>query len=221
MSYKTIIVEDVRENRGWRKSLTVVKGEVYAHTRGYSLYKTIKQRLGDNYEFANNYKNVNFNFESFDSFVDWCHTKYGYLNKEINGRYWAIDKDLKGVGNYCPEGCMFVPNYINSSVLDSSKIRGDLPLGVTYRNKNYDMINELKNCYSSSVKIDGKRTHLGYYSSPADAHRAWQKAKADVLKDYISRDEILEHEELLEVMLGIIGRLENSYKNGEETICLL
>lgn len=221
MKYKTIIVEDVKEGSNWQKCVTVEVGKVYGHTRGYHLYKTIKGRFRDNYEFTENYKDVNFNFESFDSFVDWCHTKYGYLKKEINGRYWAIDKDLKGFGNYCPEGCMFVPNYINSSVLDSSKIRGDLPLGVTYRNKNYDMINELKNCYSSSVKIDGKRTHLGYHPSPADAHRAWQKAKADVLKDYISRDEILEHEELLEVMLSIISRLEKSYKDGEETICLV
>lgn len=218
---KTIVVDDVKCDLGWKKCLTVVKGEVYAHTRGYALYKGIRQRLKESYQFSDNYIDVDFKFDSFDSFVDWCHTKYGYMNKELNGRYWAIDKDLKGFGSYSPEGCMFVPNYINSSILDSEKIRGNLPLGVTYRNKNPDMVNELKNCYSSSVKLDGKRVHLGYHPTPNSAHRAWQKAKIDVLKGYTLRDEVLRHGELQQAMRNLISRLESSYQDGEETISLL
>lgn len=221
MGYKTIVVDDVMDDCGWKRCLTVVKGEVYAHTRGYSLYKTIHQRLKESYKFAENYSTVKFKFESFDCFVDWCHTKYGYMNKEPNGKYWAIDKDLKGFGDYCPEGCIFVPNYINSSVLASEKIRGNLPLGVTYRNKNVDMVNELKNCYSASVKLDGKRVYLGYHSTPLSAHRAWQEAKIKVLKDYSSREQVIGHEELRRAMSDIILRLETAYRGGEETISLV
>ena len=46
---------------------------------------------------------------------------------------FVLDKDILKIGNkvYSPETCRFVPVYLNSLLIDSGAIRGDLPLGVS------------------------------------------------------------------------------------------
>lgn len=133
---KTITHPDVFEDGQWKKCLVLVKGQLYAHTRGYTVWKSIVRRCEKDGKFAEEYPSyigTENRFCDFQEFASWANEQYGYMNKEKNGNYWSIDKDISGIGHYCEEGCLFVPNYINASILDSKAIRGDLPLGVVYR----------------------------------------------------------------------------------------
>ena len=50
---------------------------------------------------------------------------------------------------------------------------------------------------------------------------AWQDAKIKVLREYSSREDVVDHEELREVMYKIIQKLEAEHRNNEETISLV
>lgn len=221
---KTIVVPDVKKNDLYLKSCVIEKGKVYAHTRSYVLWKTINRRVSSEkvHSVFPNYKKSRVDFESFQEFAEWCNNQYGYMNKEDNGNYWSIEKDLTAGGVY-NEKCLFVPNFVNACVLDSLKIRGGLPLGVVYRKKNKDMINELKSCYLSNIKKDGKLQHLGYFTSPKDAHRSWQKSKVEIIREYASREVVKSHIKLKNRLLEIARNIEIDYINGLETkeiLCL-
>ena len=209
---KTVICEDVFEKGEWKKCITLVKGQLYGHTRAYTLWKSINRRCKEDGIFVDSYpsyKGVENKFLDFQDFAGWATVQFGYTNREVNGNYWSIDKDISGVRDYCKQGCLFVPNYINSSVLDSKRARGNLPIGVVYRNKNSDMVNELRNCYGSSVKKDGKRIHCGYYDSPEGAHRAWQKMKIEVLMEYCTRHVVEYHTDLKRHLTRIIRNIKH------------
>jgi hypothetical protein len=218
MKYKYIIVPDFIIDNQWGKCKTLIKGELYGFSRAYSLWKTINRRVNSESVHLNfpNYSLTKNEFEDFQDFASWCNDQFGYMNKETNGNYWSIEKDIRAGSNY-NKLCLFVPNYINASVLDSEKIRGELPLGVVYRKKNKDMKQELTNCYLSNVKKDGKRIHLGYHSNAFDAHRAWQKSKIDIMREYIKREEVSEHLTLIANYLPLIERIEDDYLNFRET----
>jgi len=222
---KTITHEDVFEDGEWKKCLVLIKGQLYAHTRAYTVWKSINRRCDKDNQFMvdyPSYEGTENRFESFQEFAEWANSKYGYMHKEKNGNYWSIDKDISGIGHYCKEGCLFVPNYINASILDSKRIRGDLPLGVAYRKRNKDMKSELKNCYLSNVKNSGKRVYCGYHETPESAHRAWQEKKLEILKEYLSREEVLDHKELKFHMERIIDWLQSDYDNylvTEDLLC--
>ena len=85
-----------------------------------------------------------------------------------------LDKDIlvPGCRVYSPSTCNFVPDYINALLLASDSARGDLPLGVT----------RFKERYMCQVRTGGREKRISsYHSTPQDAHKAWQIAKADVI----------------------------------------
>lgn len=102
-----------------------------------------------------------------------------------------LDKDILFLGNkhYSKETCAFIPHYLNSLLLRRQRFRGEYPLGVTRRSgkNNYKrpLIAQL------NILVDGVQKHvgLGYFSDPLEAHKAWQRAKADniycVLQSYL------------------------------------
>ncbi len=100
-----------------------------------------------------------------------------------------LDKDLlvKGNKEYNPSTCVFVPNRVNTVLVDSGAVRGVYPLGVYYKQKTKYMVNELKKPHVAKVSTgDGKgQKHLGMFSSPFEAHKAWQLAKANVIEETI------------------------------------
>lgn len=104
-----------------------------------------------------------------------------------------LDKDLRIYGNreYCPDGCAFIPSRINSLLLDCKSRRGELPLGV-FVNKSV-IKKPYRACVSNGV---GGRIHVGYFTTPAEAHNAWRKAKASVIEetiDWWKNDESVNH----------------------------
>ena len=99
----------------------------------------------------------------FTNFAKWFKGNY------IEG--YHLDKDLLVKDNkiYSPSTCIFVPPEINIFIILSDKSRGSLPLGVTsHREK-----------FRAKIRKDGVMKHLGIFSDPLSAHKAWQKAKLE------------------------------------------
>lgn len=88
----------------------------------------------------------------------------------------SLDKDIlvPGCNIYSPATCAFVPDYINNLLLGSAASRGLLPLGVTKV--------QGRDSYMCQVRTgERSRRVTSYHSAPMNAHKAWQRAKADVI----------------------------------------
>ena len=70
---------------------------------------------------------------NFQNFAKWFDENY----YEIDGDKMCLDKDILRKGNkiYSPNSCVFVPNRINILFIKSDKLRGDLPIGLTYHKR--------------------------------------------------------------------------------------
>ena len=115
-------------------------------------------------------------WHSFSAFRAW------WLNSHREG--WHLDKDLLAAGNreYGPDTCVYVPRWLNNFTEDCGACRGELPIGVCLYKKT--------GRYQSycSNPITGKRHHLGYFTTPEEAHETWLNYKlslAEQLKPYM------------------------------------
>lgn len=120
----------------------------------------------------------------FSSFRDWM--------KLQKWRGLQLDKDILIQGNkeYGPNTCAFVPDYLNGCIILAAQkvFNVELPLGVNYFKKFDHMINELKKPYlvrCARVGNNDKSKHVGYFSNPQDAHKAYQIAKYTQLNEYL------------------------------------
>ena len=88
----------------------------------------------------------------------------------------CLDKDIIAPGSklYSPETCAFVLKATNSFVIASDAIRGEYPTGVSLSKGKGKYIARCKNPFTR------KREHLGYFSTPQDAHEAWRKRKHEL-----------------------------------------
>lgn len=123
-------------------------------------------------------------------FQKWYFDQHCYLDNQGNKLH--LDKDiLSPVGEslYSPETCCLVPQYLNASVSKDlrSKVTRDsgLPLWVSYREKDLDMVNEYSRPYRAKVSFMHKPKRFGSYSNPLDAHRAGQMGKIESLEQII------------------------------------
>ena len=115
---------------------------------------------------------VSEDWHDFANFEKWYNDNY----YEIPGERTECDKDLLVRDNkiYCPEHCRFVPQSINLLTIDSGAIRGQWPIGVSFRKKN--------NKFIARLKIDAKEKHLGYFSTPEQAFLVYKEAKQNEIK---------------------------------------
>lgn len=124
----------------------------------------------------------------------------------------VLDKDLLIPNNkvYCPEACLFIPQWLNVLLLERTRDRGQYPLGVC----------KYKNGFTSSIGNGSgvTKTYLGFYSTPEEAHRVWQQAKINSIQEAIAR---LEQERILgdntykatDRLLQVINQLQNDIDN--------
>lgn len=139
---------------------------------------------------------------------------------ENNVRNWQLDKDILHKGNlaYSPESCVYVPNYINILLIDRAAARGEFPLGVSFHKRS--------NRFQSLVWLNGKRKYLGLFTSPQEAHRAWQVAKIDCIKDAITCYTVesanlgVFDQRIVSSLEGRISILQDDVDNGRETFVL-
>jgi hypothetical protein len=73
--------------------------------------------------------------------------------------------------------------------------------------KSRDMMSEQSKPYRATIKVGSGTKHLGYFSTPEEAHQAWLKAKIELAK------ELAAEQTDPRIAKALINRYEN-YKEG-------
>lgn len=107
----------------------------------------------------------------FSGFMSWMSEQPWHGNE--------LDKDILKPGNkiYCPEFCVFVPQWLNRLMNDCPAARANLPIGVRY----------VRNRFRAEICTDGRRRTIGYFFTQEEAHEAWRKSKATAITEAIER----------------------------------
>lgn len=109
----------------------------------------------------------------------------------MEGQPWMnseLDKDILVPGNdfYSEETARFIPGRINR-LLVCKESNSELPLGVHYKRISNGIPNKSLKPYVAQINtFDGGKKHLGMFSSPEEAHKAWQEAKYENIFEAIS-----------------------------------
>ena len=111
----------------------------------------------------------------FSKFRAWMETQ-DWEGKEL-------DKDILIQGNkhYSPDTCVFVSKEVNYLFLDSAKKRGEHPIGARWCKRDKQ--------FYAQVGINGESKYLGMTRSVEVAHRLWQEAKMQNIKEIAERQE--------------------------------
>jgi len=111
----------------------------------------------------------------FSYFKSWME-RQDWIGKEL-------DKDIlaQGNGHYSPETCLFVSHAINSLLNDNKAKRGLYPVGVSFKKQN--------NKFQAYIKINGIKKHLGLFSTPELAYKAYKTAKYELIKQVALQQE--------------------------------
>ena len=133
----------------------------------------------------------------YPNFYEWLH-KQPNFEKFINGKFWAIDKDIIQKGNkvYCPKLCCLVPPNVNSLFAKSDAIRGEYLIGVSYNKNNNMLFAQCKN------PLINKNVKLGEFSNEHDAFLTYKRYKEKLIKE-IAEIEYSKENISLECYLGM------------------
>ena len=120
---------------------------------------------------------VSEDFKKYSNFKEWCEKQIGFQELDARGNVYALDKDIliKGCNTYSKDTCCFVPSELNSVLLKRGSSRGEHLLGVYYE--------DISKKFHASVKIGGKKKHLGCFNSEVDAFKAYKTAKESYIKE--------------------------------------
>ncbi len=133
-----------------------------------------------------------------------------------------LDKDLLVQGNkhYGPRTAALVPPYLNFLLLTRDTERGEYPIGVTKRSGPYNFTKPLIAQCSNGKGFGCK--HLGYFSDPKEAHKAWQQQKIIQINLTLSRyrKEPCYREDVDKAILSRVSQLEFELAAGIETTFL-
>lgn len=160
-----------------------------------------------------NYSNVSVceEWKRFSVFKAWM--------EQQNWQGKELDKDWIGDGTlYSPDTCVFVTSEQNKLLMDSKNSRGLYPLGVTYKQKAKDMVNEYRRPYRAVIRVNGEFINLGSFGSPEEAHRAWQAAKIEAIQSHIKNPSV--ENALQEAMFKRVAAIQSDMSEGRETLSL-
>lgn len=157
-------------NIGISDSLTPITANG-KHVRAYSVWRGVLRRC-----YSVNFQKKRPNYEGCSVVEEWH--SFANFEKWFTENYvegYDLDKDLLVPGNcvYGPETCVFVAPAINSLLQDKRATCGEFPLGVCFRK-------DLQK-YTAQINTKTGRKRLGHFTTPLEAHRAYQLAKADVI----------------------------------------
>jgi len=153
----------------------------YKMTIGYKIWKSMIQRCYEPYCINKQptYQDATVckKWWNFQTFAEW-HNKNYY---ELLDERVELDKDLIKKGNkiYSPEFCSFVPQSINTLLIKCDKSRGKYPIGVYFHKSS--------NKYTTKVNMNGKRKHLGLFSTPNKAFNVYKEAKENQIKIMVNK----------------------------------
>lgn len=192
---------DFKNKQGlWVRSFTPAQ-KVCARTRAATVWDRVLTR-------CSTLGSIN-KFDGFQEFAEWCQEEYGYLEKELNGSYWGLDKDiLSGYERvYSPKTCLFVPQCIN--VLFKQTSLGELgtlqPRGVNYC-KDIGKYKVNATPYGSD-----KTQHIAVCDTREEGLALAAKAWSDKVRQYLLDDRIIEHTLLIKALNLKIELMEKYY----------
>ena len=104
---------------------------------------------------------------TFSTFKAWMKSQVW------RGRH--LDKDLVIPYNkvYSPETCLFVPGKLNTLINNQEASRGRYPQGVNAHSPGKRFV--------ARCRVHGRKQHLGYFDTVAEAAAAYRKAKATLI----------------------------------------
>ena len=116
---------------------------------------------------------ISLEWHNFQNFAKWFDDNYYTVKDEKMN----LDKDLLIKGNriYSPNKCIFLPEKINTLLINNKSNRGKYPLGVSYSRS--------KNLYTSRFNRLGKYIDLGNYKTPEKAFEVYKKHKEIHIKE--------------------------------------
>lgn len=219
MPLSKLTVHNVEDHKGAGLWVQSYNPEPYVQyvTRAGDLWRGVTRRCKEGGKFQTKqptYVGVTNGFKDFQEFAEWCQQQYGYMSREENDYFWQLDKDLKVFGNrvYSPETCIFVPARVNSLLVSNAALRGELPLGVSFKA-------QVQKFQSDCNNGKGKVQYLGIFVCKQEAHQAWQRYKIDLIRKICVEDEeIRNHLELVPILLAQAQRIEDDLNNGRETM---
>ena len=120
---------------------------------------------------------VSENFRYLEYFKEWCNNQIGFNSVDEKGKPFALDKDILFKGNkiYSEEACAFVPQEINGLFIKRDKLRGDYPIGVSFR-KDGGMFRATLN-----------NKHLGRFNTAEQAFQVYKTAKEAYIKEVANK----------------------------------
>jgi len=141
----------------------------------YNLWKGMLQRC-----FDEKLKQKKPTYEGVTCSKEWLSmTKFIEDVSQMKGyglKGWELDKDILQKGNklYSKDTCCFVPAEVNLLLIKSDKSRGEYPVGVYFHKR------DIK--FRAKLTINGKRKHLGDFTTPEEAFFAYKAAKEAHIK---------------------------------------
>jgi len=96
-----------------------------------------------------------------------------------------LDKDIIEPGNktYGPNACVFVSPALNNLLADRAALRGEFPIGVCFH--------KASGKYVAQCGVNGKRKHLGLFTDPNKAYRAYVIYKYNlIIKTAVKQSDI-------------------------------
>tara|TARA_Y100000114_G_C11764120_1_gene332330 strand:+ start:25522 stop:26199 length:678 start_codon:yes stop_codon:yes gene_type:complete len=159
------------------------------------------------------YEGVTNKFRDFQDFVNWSRMEVGYEQRElVGGKSWAwsLDKDILGGDSkvYSPDTCIFVPININTFLTARNTLRGEYPIGVSWKDKNQK--------FQARVRGNGTSLYLGLYETAEEAHRAWQVGKVSVGRELAKSFEDC-HPKLYEGLNRWLDKIQEDHASYRET----
>ena len=112
---------------------------------------------------------------NYENFYEWLHSQENF-DKWLNGKGWAVDKDIlvKGNKTYSPEYCCLVPQNVNSLFVKNDAVRSELPIGVIKSGTGFQA-----HCNNPFTH---KYENLGTYQTTTEAFLMYKKQKEDIIK---------------------------------------
>ena len=166
LPYRVYVREELTKNGGKRVRKTVFR------CKYYTVWIDMLKRC-----YSNKY------LESYPTYIgtsvcsEWLSATA--FKKWMEQQDWSgksLDKDIIFPGSklYSPDTCAFVLQATNKFVTASDASRGDYPVGVYLYKPTGKYQARCKNLFT------GKNEHLGYFSTPEEAHESWRKRKHEL-----------------------------------------
>ena len=153
------------------------------YIRIYTIWNGILQRCYDEKYHERNHTYIGCKaseeFHNFQNFGYWDNENYYEIENEV----MCLDKDILVKGNklYSSETCIYVPEQINKLFTKGDKLRGDLPIGVSYHKASGKFQARCKLYFPETGK--SKLKHLGYYETSEQAFEVYKEFKENHIKE--------------------------------------